>query len=57
MTEKRFTDCELYFTNMVLSLIAIIFISIFPYALWQISLIYIGGIGFLNLGLFLDSWD
>ena len=57
MTEnKRFTDTEAYFSNMMMVLTVIIIYSLFPYAIKQLFIILIGGIGFLNLCLFLDAW-
>jgi len=57
MTEnKRFTDTEAYLVNIIMVLVGIIFYSVFPNMLFQLFVIVLGGIGFLNLCLFLDSW-
>ena len=56
MTNKRFTDTGAYFSNMMMVLTVIIIYSLFPYTIKQLFIILIGGIGFLNLGLFLDAW-
>ena len=42
---------------MLMAMIGLVFIGVFPSMLFQISVISLGGIGFLNLGLFLDSLE